>query len=108
MPGTDTPATAAPGDVSCSIDVRRTGSGVTLRPMVSADRTVSGSYRLRVTSRGAGGGSDIDQSGEFTAVGARSVLGSVSLGGDGAYEARLTVTTGGRRIECAERIGGPI
>jgi hypothetical protein len=101
-------ATAGPSDLTCAIDVARSRDGVTLRPVVTTDRPLTGRYRLSVTSRGGGGGSDIDQSGEFEAYGTRTVLGTVSLGGGGSYEARLTVTVGGRRIECLERIGGAI
>jgi hypothetical protein len=80
---------------------------VTLQPIVSTSSAISGSYRLRVTKRGRGGSSHIDQSGDFSASPRESkVLGLVTLAGGGAYDARLTVHAGWRTVECSERVGG--
>ena len=100
-------ARAYSGRLACEIRVTNDHGVVTLRPMVSTSSVISGSYRLRVTNRGGGGSSQIDQSGGFSASpGESNVLGNVSLAGGGTYDARLTVDAGGRTIECNERVGG--
>lgn len=93
--------------LTCEIRVTHDRGAVTLQPIVSTSSAISGSYRLRVTKRGRGGSSHIDQSGDFSASPRESkVLGLVTLAGGGAYDARLTVHAGWRTVECSERVGG--
>ena len=102
-------ATAHTDGMSCDIRVIRGHGAITLQPVVSTPRAMSGSYRLHVTKRGGGGSSDIEQSGDFSASpGRSSELGEVSLAGGGFYDARLTVDLGGRILECRQRVGGSL
>lgn len=90
----------------CELRVARSGGLITLEPIVVADRTVSGDYRLAVSGGGAGNRADIGQGGSFGArAGEETVLGSVTLGAAGRYDATLEVRAGGERISCEERIG---
>ena len=97
------------GSIRCEIHEKTTRAGVALEGVVTSKTAVEGSYRLKVTASGAAGSSDINQSGEFTA-GAKtaSSLGSVMLGGNGSYDARLDVTIDGRTIRCSKRVGGTL
>ena len=102
------PAHAGDG-TRCEIRVSRRGGMTTLEGVVMASGSITGSYRLSVTSSGRGGGSDIDQSGDFSArPGEPASLGVVSLGGGGAHTADLTVRWNGGSHHCSQRVGGQI
>jgi hypothetical protein len=92
----------------CEIQVKEHSNSVAIEGVVFAKTAVEGSYQLRVSKSGGAGGSDINQSGDFSAgPGEPSTLGTVSLGGDGgSYVAKLTVTWDGGSIECTERVRG--
>jgi hypothetical protein len=94
----------------CELKVGKRSGMTTLEGFVSATSTISGSYRISVTSAGGGGGSDVDQSGAFTAKSGQSVsLGVVSMGGTpGKYTADLTVTWNAGSIQCIEHVDGKI
>ncbi len=101
-------AAVAGSGLSCDIEVMHSGGGVTLKGIVASGAAADGTYTLKVTSAGSGS-SNINQSGDFS-VGAGGVeqLATVSLGGDGIYSARLSVTANGHTTSCAERIGGSL
>lgn len=94
----------------CEIRVGKRGGTTTLEGFVVAPSSISGSYRISVTSLGGGGGSDIDQSGQFSAgPGGPVSLGVVSLGGSsGGYRADLTVKWNGGSTRCSESASGRI
>jgi hypothetical protein len=96
--------------VRCEIQASSTSGMIALAGVVHADVEVSGSYRFRVASAGGAGGSNIQQGGNFTAGPDGAVtLGNVMLGGQGAvYDATLEIISGGKTVECAERVGGAI
>jgi hypothetical protein len=95
--------------VRCEIRVTKHGGSVTLEGVVVGRTSIQGSYTLRVSKSGGGGSSDIDQSGNFSAVsGASTTIGVVSLGGGGSYVAKLKVTADGRTTECTERVAGAL
>lgn len=97
----------AGGSLTCAIEVGQFGGGLELQVLISAPRDTTGSYRLSVTKSGGGGSADINQSGGFELQGGQPrVVSSVSLGGQGAYTARLSVTADGRTVDCSRRIGG--
>jgi hypothetical protein len=106
--GVPSTAAAASGGVSCEINVSPRAGGVALQGMVRADHAVAGSYELIVTQSGGGGGSDIQQAGEFSAGAGRSAaLGTVVLGGAGGnFKARLKLTWDGSTTQCRE--SGPL
>ncbi|MDX2257882.1 MAG: curli-like amyloid fiber formation chaperone CsgH [Hyphomicrobiaceae bacterium] len=104
-PGASDAVAGAGGPVSCAIKASHGGGGVTLRAVVNAPDAVSGTFRFRVAKSGGGGGANIDQSGDFSGAGS---LAEVSLGGDGTFLARLSVTAAGKTIECSEKIAGAL
>jgi hypothetical protein len=91
--------------LACEIrTVERFGS-VAVEPVVTADRRISGEYRLRLESSGGGGRSDVTQGGPFTALaGEETVLGSVTLNRGATLDVRLEVTADGERLVCEDRI----
>lgn len=101
------PAIAAERPVACDIEVSRSSGLVGLKAIVNSHDTISGNYRLRVTSSGANS-STIDQSGDFTVSHGTAVVSSVNLGGVGAYTARLSITANGRTTECSRKVGGSL
>lgn len=97
------------GSIRCEIHEKTTRAGVVLEGVVIAKTAVEGSYHFKISASGDSGSSDINQSGEFTAgPQAANSLGSVMLGGNGSYEARLDVTFDGRTIRCSKRVGGTL
>ena len=98
-------AGSAAGPIHCQMRAETSGGMTSLEGIVHADRTVSGSYRLRVKSSGASGSSSIDQGGDFTAgPGTPATLGTVTLSG-ARFDASLTVTVDGRTTACTDGIG---
>lgn len=96
------------GSLRCEIRATPEGGVVALEAIAYADKGVSGTYSFHVESAGGAGGTNIEQSGEFSAASGRpATLGTVTLGGNGAiYDAKLKITVGDKSISCAERIGG--
>lgn len=105
--GTGTQAQAAGDGPHCEITVSKRGGMTTLEGIVTSPQSLSGSYRMSVVTSGSGGGSDIDQSGAFSATAGKSAsLGVVSLGGAASYSAELTVKWSGGSTRCVKQIGG--
>lgn len=96
-------ASAGNGPVRCEISIADTRGSTTIEGRVNADRPVSGTYQLAISSRSSGGQSMINQSGDFTAApGAPATLGQTSLGGSRAqYTADLEVRVNGERLRCS-------
>jgi hypothetical protein len=104
----DAPAAYAGSGLSCDIQVSHKGDGVTLRGVVASGSNVEGSYSLKVTSVGSSS-SKINQGGDFSVkAGGVEELALVTLGGDGVYQAKLSVTADGRTTSCTERVGGSL
>lgn len=100
-------AAHAGNGLGCEINVARGSGGVSLSGVVHANKDVEGSYAFRITKSGGGGSSDISQSGDFSvAAGSSESVGSVSLGGDGSYRARLDIRTPLGSTSCSQRIWG--
>lgn len=93
--GADTP-------VHCGIAADSRGSMTTFRPWVRLDHGQSGQFSFAL----AGGGTVIDQGGDF-AVGpdGQALLGEATVTGRAsAYDAQLSVTVGGTRYRCHNAI----
>lgn len=92
-------------DIHCEIRSRPVASGTELVGMVWANGKMMGDYRFTVRSEGAGGSSNIAQSGLFsTEPNIPSILGSVvvSSGAGSSFIARLSITSGGNEVCAAE------
>ena len=89
-------------DVGCEIRSAKVAGGVRLEGVVYARKPASGEYEFVVRKSGGGGTSNSSQSGDF-ALDARqeSVVGEVTLGGGGAYDADLTVRWAGGKASCS-------
>ncbi|PDS99405.1 hypothetical protein CO659_00965 [Rhizobium sp. S9] len=92
----------------CEIKATPGAGMVRLDALVHADKHVGGTYTFHVEKVGNGGGSTINQSGDFDAVeGHAAMLGSVSLDSKGAkYKATLDVVVGDESFGCVKQIGG--
>ena len=95
-------ATQTTPDVSCEIRSTKAAGGVQLEGVVSARKAASGEYEFVVRKSGGGGTSNSSQSGDFE-LGARqeSVVGDVTLGGGGSYDADLTIRWKGGKASCS-------
>ena len=58
----------------CEIRAETDGRGVVLEGLVFADVPLTGTYRFRISQRGAGGSSQINQGGEFEATPGRACI----------------------------------
>jgi hypothetical protein len=92
----------------CELRFNKRGGSTVLEGFVITPSAISGSYRISATAASGSGGSDVDQSGAFSAgPGGPVSLGVVSLGTSAAsYNAELTVKWNGISISCSERAGG--
>lgn len=99
------PAQAA-APVLCQIAITGPARSPTFEGRVKSDRAISGTYRLEIRRKGAGGQAMITQSGDFTAApGATARLGGATLGGDRAlYEAELELRWNGQRTRCSDAL----
>jgi hypothetical protein len=91
----------------CEIRSTESGGMIALEGVVEADAATDGGYQFQVVSSGGGNNTNIRQGGAFSAEAGEAVtLGRVVLGGNGAYEARLTLDANGETVECFEEVGG--
>lgn len=97
---TGAPAAAA-GGLRCDIRTTASGGMIALDSVALTDAAANGSYSFRVV----GGGTDIEQGGDFSAApGKATPLGQVMVG-KGKYKVDLTLTSKGKSIACSKRIG---
>ena len=78
-----------------------------LEGLVFADVPITGTYQFRISQRGAGGSSQINQGGEFEAAPDEPAsLGTVLIGsGPNGFRARLTVRWRGGTVDCNASTG---
>ena len=98
---------AASSPPSCQIEVSRAGAMVRIKAIVNATGQKAGSYRLSVASSGANR-SVISQSGGYIVENGAAVVGEVSLGGRGSFNAHLSVSGDGPSTECSRRVSGSL
>lgn len=97
-------ASAGAAPVRCEISISDVRGATTIEGRVNADRPVSGTYHLAISSRSSGGQAMINQSGDFSATPATpATLGQTTLGGSRAqYAADLEVRVNGERLRCSD------
>jgi hypothetical protein len=103
------PSASAAAPVRCELSTASAGGGLILSALARSGIATAGSYHLVVVKSGAAGGSDIEQSGDFSlAPGGQSTLSSVSLGLErgASYQAQLTVSWSGGTVSCARSFAG--
>ncbi|HSH63740.1 curli-like amyloid fiber formation chaperone CsgH [Methyloceanibacter sp.] len=91
----------------CEIRAETYGRGVVLEGLVFADVPITGTYQFRISQRGAGGSSQINQGGEFEAAPDEPAsLGTVLIGsGPNGFRATLTVRWRGGTVDCNASTG---
>lgn len=93
----------------CELRVTKSGGNLTLEALAFSDKSVEGTYRLKVDGSGSGGNSVIQQGGPFSSDPAKGrSLGMVSLGAGSTYDARLEVKAGDTSANCVETVGSKI
>lgn len=94
----------APAPVRCEVSITEARGATTIEGRVSAAQAVSGSYRLAILGRGAGGRTGISQSGDFSALpDAPAVLGRTTLsGGRAQFTAELDLRVNGEALRCSD------
>lgn len=100
MPSVDV---SEPPSVQCQVAADRTEGMVTISGIVSASKTIDGTYKLQILKQGPAGSSRLQQGGNFSAqpsTDARTSQARVSLEPGARLTAVLTVTAGGQVYEC--------
>lgn len=101
-------ATAGPTPSSklCEIKTTSQAGGISLEAAVKADRTLSGTYTLRIEQTGGSGSSSVTQGGEFeVSADQETTLSSVTLASRGSsYQAVLDVTSDGKSDRCVKLV----
>jgi hypothetical protein len=98
--GASTVASAA--DATCQLRVTDRGSMIEIEPIITASGTMDGSFDLAIT----GGGTQINQSGGFSAQAGTPVsLGVMNLALGSRYNAKLKINWNGGSIRCTEVLG---
>jgi hypothetical protein len=97
------PGAASAQPLRCEITLDPQAGGTRIAGTVHADRAVSGTYTMAVTSRSAGGQATIRQSGDFVATpGQPAHLGETRLPGTPAQQhVDLELRVEGQRLTCA-------
>jgi len=96
-------ATAPAAPVACAVALDAVPGGTRIQGQVTANRAVSGSYAMAITSRSSGGSASIRQSGDFTArAGETTRFGETRLTGSPAHQqVDLEIRVDGQRLSCA-------
>ncbi|ODT23001.1 MAG: hypothetical protein ABS35_13730 [Kaistia sp. SCN 65-12] len=104
-------ATAGPTPSSklCEIKTTPQAGGISLEAVVKADRSLSGTYTLRIEQTAGSGSSSITQGGAFEVSGDQeTTLSSVTLASRGSsYQAVLEVTSDGKSDRCVKLLRVP-
>ena len=102
-------AGSTPPSRLCEIKVTPQAGRVSLEAVARAERSLSGTYTLRIEQTGGSGNSSISQGGAFEVSADQDTsLGSVTLASRGSrYQAVLDVTLGGKSDRCTERVRVP-
>ncbi|MGE8106612.1 curli-like amyloid fiber formation chaperone CsgH [Allorhizobium sp. NPDC080224] len=98
-----------PSSRLCEIKVTPQAGRVSLEAVARAERSLSGTYTLRIEQTGGSGNSSISQGGAFEVSADQDTsLASVTLASRGSrYQAVLEVAIGGRSDRCTERVRVP-
>lgn len=89
---------------TCALTARPTSGGTYVEGILTTNGPVNGSYDLRISSSGQGGGATIRQSGDVSArAGETVVLGSSQLVGTDRLNLSMTVSSNGRTTTCPIR-----
>ncbi|MBZ9819739.1 curli-like amyloid fiber formation chaperone CsgH [Mesorhizobium sp. CA4] len=95
------------GPLRCEIRDTLQGDAILLEPMVYADESINGTYKVSVSGGGRSGSANIRQEGAFDARPGNPVsLGQMSVEGNGAYEVELKVTAGAASVSCVKQVSG--
>jgi len=100
------PAVEPTGPVSCEILTTQKGGMTIIETLVHSEIEIEGSYQFSMSSSARSGSSKIRQGGSFyVKENSSATLGKTMLGGNGTYEANLTIYADGAEFECETNIG---
>jgi hypothetical protein len=95
--------TAADG-LACGVSTSNANGMLSVEGMLQSPEALTGDYRFALKSQGAGGSSNINQGGQFSATPGMPVsLGKVSVNAGANIEVDFTITTGGKKYDCSQQ-----
>lgn len=95
--------TAADG-LACGISTSNANGMLSVEGVLQSPEALTGDYRFALKSQGAGGSSNINQGGQFSATPGMPVsLGKVSVNAGANIEVDFTITTGGQKYDCSRQ-----
>lgn len=95
--------TAADG-LACGVSTSNANGMLSVEGVLQSSEALTGEYRFALKSQGAGGSSNINQGGQFSATPGMPVsLGKVSVNAGANIEVDFTITTGGKKYDCSQQ-----
>lgn len=95
--------TAADG-LACGVSTSNANGMLSVEGVLQSPEALTGEYRFALKSQGAGGSSNINQGGQFSATPGMPVsLGKVSVNAGANIEVDFTITTGGKKYDCSQQ-----
>lgn len=95
--------TAADG-LACGVNTSNANGMLSVEGVLQSPEALTGEYRFALKSQGAGGSSNINQGGQFSATPGMPVsLGKVSVNAGANIEVDFTITTGGKKYDCSQQ-----
>lgn len=95
--------TAADG-LACGVSTSNANGMLSVEGVLQSPEALTGDYRFALKSQGAGGSSNINQGGQFSATPGMPVsLGKVSVNAGANIEVDFTITTGGKKYDCSQQ-----
>lgn len=95
--------TAADG-LACGVNTSNANGMLSVEGVLQSPEALTGDYRFALKSQGAGGSSNINQGGQFSATPGMPVsLGKVSVNAGANIEVDFTITTGGKKYDCSQQ-----
>ncbi|MBE7732097.1 curli-like amyloid fiber formation chaperone CsgH [Devosia faecipullorum] len=96
---------AGSSDITCGITTATDRGMMAIEGVLQSPDALHGEYRFALRSSGAGGSTNINQGGQFSASPGMLVsLGKVMVNAGSVIEADFTITTGGKKFDCSSQI----
>jgi len=95
---------AAADGLACGVSTSNANGMLSVEGVLQSPEALTGDYRFALKSQGAGGSSNINQGGQFSATPGMPVsLGKVSVNAGANIEVDFTITTGGKKYDCSQQ-----
>ncbi|ODT68199.1 MAG: hypothetical protein ABS75_21280 [Pelagibacterium sp. SCN 63-23] len=99
-------ATAGPSDaaLACGVSTVTERGMLAIEGVLQSPTALAGEYRFALKSSGAGGSTNINQGGQFSAAAGSAVsLGRVMVNAGAKIDVEFTITSNGRSFDCSEQ-----